>query len=52
MGTAVVSEVIERMANYNVPVAHATMLDPHEFDQDPLLIDGRANFERTWLASI
>ena len=32
-GTAVTSEVVERLASFDVPVAHLTYLDPHDFDQ-------------------
>lgn len=39
-GTAVTSEAIERLAAYNVPVDHVTYLDPHDFDQSRLPVDG------------
>jgi hypothetical protein len=39
-GTAVTSEVVERLAAFNVPVDHLTYLDPHDFDQSRLPIDG------------
>ncbi|TWT97361.1 dockerin type I domain-containing protein [Neorhodopirellula pilleata] len=39
-GTAVTSEAIERLAAFKVPVDHVTYLDPHDFDQARLPIDG------------
>jgi Ca2+-binding RTX toxin-like protein len=33
-GATVTSEAVERLAYYDVPVAHLTYLDPHDFDQD------------------
>ena len=39
-GTAVVSEVTERLATFDVPVDHVTFLDPHDFDQGYLPVDG------------
>lgn len=41
-GAAVNSEVVERLAYYNVPVDHLTYLDPHDFDESriPLDVDG------------
>lgn len=35
-GTVVTSEVVERLAYFQVPVAHVTYLDPHDFDQEYL----------------
>jgi len=32
-GTAVTSEVVERLARFDVPVDQVTYLDPHDFDQ-------------------
>jgi pimeloyl-ACP methyl ester carboxylesterase len=39
-GTAVTSEVVERFAAFDIPVDHLTYLDPHDFDQDNLPVDG------------
>jgi|CXWL01.1.fsa_nt_gi hypothetical protein len=39
-GTAVTSEAIERLARFNVPVDQVTSLDPHDFDQGILPVDG------------
>ena len=39
-GTAVTSEAVERLARFSVPVAQVTYLDPHEFDQGVLPVDG------------
>ncbi|HEX6131474.1 MAG TPA: hypothetical protein VF044_07060, partial [Actinomycetota bacterium] len=39
MGTAVTSDVIERLAAFDVPVDHVTYLDPHDFDQEILGYD-------------
>ncbi len=38
-GAAIVSEAVERLASYQVPVDQVTYLDPHDFDQG-LLFDG------------
>ncbi|MCB0208902.1 MAG: hypothetical protein KDJ52_06220 [Anaerolineae bacterium] len=38
-GTAVTSEVVERLARFNIPVDHVTYLDPHDFDEG-LTFDG------------
>ena len=39
-GTAVTSEAIERLARFDVEVDHVTLLDPHEFNQFILPVDG------------
>lgn len=39
-GAAVTSEAIERLAYYGVPVDQVTYLDPHDFDQTNIPIDG------------
>ena len=39
-GAAVNTEVIERLAFYDIKVDHATFLDPHDFDEEFLAIDG------------
>jgi len=39
-GSAVNSEAIERLAAYDIPVDQATFLDPHDFDQSLLAVDG------------
>lgn len=39
-GTAITSEAIERLAAFDVPVDHVTYLDPHDFDQARLPVDG------------
>ncbi len=39
-GTAVTGEVVERLAYFNIPVDHVTLLDPHDFDQELLDFDG------------
>ncbi|WP_442506622.1 choice-of-anchor D domain-containing protein [Novipirellula sp. SH528] len=39
-GTAVASEAIERFARYDVAVDHVTYLDPHDFDENGIPIDG------------
>ena len=49
MGTAVTSETVERMATYDVTVEHVTYLDPHDFNQDFLAIDGRARLHELGL---
>lgn len=38
-GTAVTSELVERLARYHVPVDHVTYLDPHDFDEG-FIFDG------------
>ncbi|MCB0179405.1 MAG: hypothetical protein KDI62_14335 [Anaerolineae bacterium] len=38
-GTAVTSELLERLARFHIPVDHVTFLDPHDFDQG-LIFDG------------
>ncbi|MCB9100085.1 MAG: hypothetical protein H6632_11125 [Anaerolineales bacterium] len=38
-GTAVTSELIERLARYNITVDHVTYLDPHDFDEG-FIFDG------------
>jgi hypothetical protein len=40
-GAAVTSEAIERFAYFDVPVDHVTYLDPHDFDQLTIPVDGR-----------
>jgi hypothetical protein len=39
-GSAVTSEAIERLARFDVPVDQVTYLDPHDFDQSLLAVDG------------
>ena len=39
-GAAVTSEAVERLARFGVVVDQVTYLDPHDFDQDLLPIDG------------
>lgn len=38
-GTAVTSEVVERLARFAVPVDHVTYLDPHDFNEDMPFLD-------------
>jgi Ca2+-binding RTX toxin-like protein len=40
-GTAVTSEAIERLAAYDVPVDQVTYLDPHDFDEGIIPVDGQ-----------
>ncbi len=40
-GTAVTSEAIERLARFQVPVDQVTYLDPHDFDQGIVPVDGQ-----------
>ncbi len=40
-GTAVTSEAIERLARFQVPVDQVTYLDPHDFDQGVVPVDGQ-----------
>jgi hypothetical protein len=40
MGTVVTSEAVERLAAYDVPVDQVTYLDPHDFDQKWIPVDG------------
>ena len=40
-GTAVTSEVVERLAHFDVPVDQVTYLDPHDFDQALVPVDGQ-----------
>lgn len=47
-GSAVTSEAVERLAVYNIDVDHVTYLDPHDFDQDDVIVDidgAQAQFE-------
>jgi hypothetical protein len=37
-GAAVTSEVVRRFAAYDVPVDHVTYLDPHDFDEEGLVL--------------
>ena len=39
-GTVVTSEAIERLAYFHIPVDQVTYLDPHDFDQSGIPIDG------------
>lgn len=39
-GSAVTSEAVERLAYYGVKVDQVTLLDPHDFDQSWLPVDG------------
>ncbi|MBI5760604.1 MAG: hypothetical protein HZA46_18970 [Planctomycetales bacterium] len=39
-GTAVISEAVERLATFSIPVDQVTYLDPHDFDQGILPVDG------------
>ncbi|MBI2481616.1 MAG: hypothetical protein HYV60_24115, partial [Planctomycetia bacterium] len=39
-GTAVTSEAVERLATFGIPVDQVTYLDPHDFDQGFLPVDG------------
>jgi hypothetical protein len=39
-GTAVTSEAVERLAYFDIQVDHITYLDPHDFDQGILPVDG------------
>ncbi|MAE63770.1 MAG: hypothetical protein CMJ18_05815, partial [Phycisphaeraceae bacterium] len=47
-GAVVVSEAVERMAFYEIPVDHVTYLDPHDFDQG-LVVDGAGQLDRAAL---
>ena len=47
-GTAVTTEAIERMAFYEVPVDQVTLLDPHDFDESGIPVDG----DHTYLTSV
>lgn len=38
-GTGVTSEVVERLATWQIPVANLTYLDPHDFDQADIIVD-------------
>lgn len=40
-GSAVTSEAVERLAAFQIPVDHLTYLDPHDFDQGILPVDGK-----------
>jgi len=40
-GTAVTSEAVERLAFFDVPVDQVTYLDPHDFDQAVVPVDGQ-----------
>jgi len=44
-GTAVTSEAVERLAAFEIPVGHLTYLDPHDFDQSRLPIDGSQDLD-------
>ncbi|WP_250930423.1 dockerin type I domain-containing protein [Aporhodopirellula aestuarii] len=44
-GTAVTSEAVERLAAFDIPVGHLTYLDPHDFDQSRLPIDGSQDLD-------
>jgi hypothetical protein len=39
-GTVVTSEAVERLATFSIPVDQVTYLDPHDFDQGILPVDG------------
>ena len=39
-GSGVISETVERLATFEIPVQHLTYLDPHDFDQDLVAFDG------------
>ncbi|EMI43280.1 dockerin type I domain-containing protein [Rhodopirellula sp. SWK7] len=44
-GTAVTSDAVERLAAFEIPVDHLTYLDPHDFDQSRLPIDGSQDLD-------
>lgn len=48
-GCAVVSECVERLAKYNMPVDQVTYLDPHDFDQQ---ISGYDTGMRQWTLGV
>ncbi len=39
-GTGVTSEAVERLAAFSIPVDQVTYLDPHDFDESGIPIDG------------
>jgi hypothetical protein len=39
-GAAVTSEAVERLARFDIPVSQVTYLDPHDFNQASLPVDG------------
>lgn len=51
-GTAITSEAIERLAYFDVPVDQVTYLDPHDFDQSGLPIDGNQELDQLGLPAL